>query len=143
MNIVDACRDPELFGPWFKVPATWAPWWAFLAALFALPMDDAVVALFTNRPMNVPTQIIAKATPASRAKAPTVGQKPLWAPQPTSRPVIAITVMPSEPSTSVANTLPPSTDTRLIGSERKRSITPSRISFDTPTAVVTDMSTIG
>ncbi len=41
MNIVDACRDPKLFAPWFKDPATWAAWLAFLTALFALPMDDA------------------------------------------------------------------------------------------------------
>ncbi len=39
MNIVDACRDPQLFSPWFKDPATWASWLVFLAALFALPMD--------------------------------------------------------------------------------------------------------
>jgi hypothetical protein len=40
MNIVEACRDPNLFARWFKDPATWAAWLAFLAALFALPMDN-------------------------------------------------------------------------------------------------------
>lgn len=43
-TIIDACRDPALFEPWFKDPATWAAWFAFLAALFALPMTPAQLA---------------------------------------------------------------------------------------------------
>jgi hypothetical protein len=38
MNILEACRDPNLFGRWFRDDATWKAWFAFLAALFALPM---------------------------------------------------------------------------------------------------------
>ena len=40
MNIIQAMADPKLFKPWFKDPATWAAWRAFLAVLFHLPMDD-------------------------------------------------------------------------------------------------------
>jgi hypothetical protein len=39
MNIMEACEDPALFAPWFKDRATWAPWFAFLRALFGLPMS--------------------------------------------------------------------------------------------------------
>lgn len=45
MTILDAMRDPALFGPWFD-PASWRAWSAFLAALFALPMSDADVDVF-------------------------------------------------------------------------------------------------
>ncbi|MDO9411981.1 MAG: hypothetical protein Q7T81_05330 [Pseudolabrys sp.] len=38
-SILDAIRDPHLFGPWFKDRTTWAAWFAFLAALFAVPMS--------------------------------------------------------------------------------------------------------
>lgn len=40
MNILEAIRDPNLFARWFKDPETWRAWLAFLAALFALPMDE-------------------------------------------------------------------------------------------------------
>ncbi|WP_414899352.1 hypothetical protein [Rhizobium cremeum] len=40
MNILEACEDPELFGPWFKDPETYQAWFAFLAALFGLPMTE-------------------------------------------------------------------------------------------------------
>lgn len=46
MNILQACADPHLFGPWFKRPATWAAWRVFLAALFGLPMARGDLALF-------------------------------------------------------------------------------------------------
>lgn len=46
MNILEACADPKLFAPFFKSPATWASWRAFLAALFALPMTDEEAAIF-------------------------------------------------------------------------------------------------
>ena len=39
MTIIEACRDPNLFGPWFKDPGTWAAWQAFLSSLFGLDMD--------------------------------------------------------------------------------------------------------
>lgn len=45
MNILEALDDPDLFAPHFK-GGTWGPWRAFLAALFALPMDDAALALY-------------------------------------------------------------------------------------------------
>jgi hypothetical protein len=38
MNILEAIADPKLFRPWFRDPATWRAWHAFLGALFALPM---------------------------------------------------------------------------------------------------------
>ena len=40
MNILQACEDPELFARWFKKRDTWTAWFAFLAALFGLPMTD-------------------------------------------------------------------------------------------------------
>ena len=46
MNILAALDDPALFGPHFR-GATWMAWRAFLAALFALPMDAAALALYT------------------------------------------------------------------------------------------------
>ena len=47
MNIIEAMRDPELFAPWFKKDAgEWAAWEAFLAALFALPMDAEAQAIY-------------------------------------------------------------------------------------------------
>jgi hypothetical protein len=44
-SILDALADPELFAPHFKGPS-WTGWKAFLAALFALPMDDESARLF-------------------------------------------------------------------------------------------------
>ncbi|MDP2358198.1 MAG: hypothetical protein Q8M31_19345 [Beijerinckiaceae bacterium] len=44
MNILQACRDPNLFARWFtrkgKKADTWTAWFAILAAIFALPMTD-------------------------------------------------------------------------------------------------------
>jgi hypothetical protein len=40
ISILQALDDPALFAPWFKDRATWASWRAFLAALFALPMES-------------------------------------------------------------------------------------------------------
>ena len=48
MNILATLDDPKLFGPHFRGD-TWAPWRAFLAALFALPMDDAALAIYHAR----------------------------------------------------------------------------------------------
>jgi hypothetical protein len=48
-NILDAIRSPALFKPWFKKLETWAAWFVFLQALFALPIDDdADRAIFTE-----------------------------------------------------------------------------------------------
>lgn len=38
MNILQAVNDPNLFARWFRDPASWEAWRAFLAALFGLPM---------------------------------------------------------------------------------------------------------
>lgn len=46
MNILQAMADPKLFAPWFKDRATWAAWFAFLAALFALPMTPDQLATY-------------------------------------------------------------------------------------------------
>src|SRR5690349_21785104 len=32
---------PQLFGRWFRNPASWRAWRVFLSALFALPITDA------------------------------------------------------------------------------------------------------
>ena len=44
LTLVDAMADPNLFKPWFRDPATWFPWLAFLCALFALPMTQEQLA---------------------------------------------------------------------------------------------------
>jgi hypothetical protein len=46
MNIADALNDRNLFQPFFK-NASWKPWKAALAALFALPMDAESQAIYT------------------------------------------------------------------------------------------------
>ncbi len=46
VTILDACRDPKLFGPWFRTPETWLSWFAFLSALFGLAMLPEMVAIF-------------------------------------------------------------------------------------------------
>lgn len=46
ITILDACRDPNLFGPWFRDPKTWGAWFAFLKALSGLPMDKADLRVF-------------------------------------------------------------------------------------------------
>ena len=50
-NILKALDDPNLFKPFFR-GNTWGSWRVFLAALFALPMDDPQLAVYkqhTNR----------------------------------------------------------------------------------------------
>ena len=39
MNLLEAMQDKRYFAPWFEPRETWTAWRAFLAALFALPMD--------------------------------------------------------------------------------------------------------
>jgi hypothetical protein len=46
ISIIDACEDPQIFGPWFKDRATWAAWFCFLKVMFALPLDDAELKTF-------------------------------------------------------------------------------------------------
>jgi hypothetical protein len=45
-TILDACRDPTLFGPCFRDPATWRAWSVFLKALFGLRMGKRERELF-------------------------------------------------------------------------------------------------
>jgi hypothetical protein len=45
-NILDAISDHKLFARWFRDPATWAAWWAFLAALFNLPMTPEMLSVY-------------------------------------------------------------------------------------------------
>jgi hypothetical protein len=47
ITILDAMADPRIFGKWFASPS-WNAWKAFLAALFALPMNDAQLALYRH-----------------------------------------------------------------------------------------------
>lgn len=54
ITILQACLDVKLFAPWFKNPADWENWFAFLATVFGLPFLDKKlgVALYeecTNR----------------------------------------------------------------------------------------------
>jgi len=52
-DVIAAIRSPSLFKPWFRDLATWAAWLTFLRTLFALPMDDADLATYsecTGRP---------------------------------------------------------------------------------------------
>lgn len=46
MNILQACEHPELFRSWFKKPESFVSWFAFLAALFGLPMTDEQFAIY-------------------------------------------------------------------------------------------------
>jgi hypothetical protein len=46
VDIVEACADPELFGGWFRDPATWRGWFCFLRTLFGLPMGEVDWELF-------------------------------------------------------------------------------------------------
>ncbi len=40
MNILTAINDPAVFAPWFRDRDTWRAWFAFLATLFGLELDD-------------------------------------------------------------------------------------------------------
>jgi hypothetical protein len=46
-TIIEALDDPNLFGGMFDAPS-WRPWRVFLAALFALPMDDDALAVYRH-----------------------------------------------------------------------------------------------
>jgi len=46
MDILTAIGDANLFAPWFRDPTTWAAWRSFLAALFALPMDEEQLGVY-------------------------------------------------------------------------------------------------
>lgn len=45
-SIIDAINDDRLFAPWFKDRKTWIAWFAFLAALFGLPLTPKQLAIY-------------------------------------------------------------------------------------------------
>lgn len=47
ITFAEACRDPELFGDWFKADS-WAVWRVIDKALFGEPLDSAELAIFTE-----------------------------------------------------------------------------------------------
>jgi hypothetical protein len=47
-TILDAVGDRNLFAPWFKDKASWQAWFAFLRALFALPLTAEQLALYRD-----------------------------------------------------------------------------------------------
>lgn len=58
-TLIDCIADPNLFAPWFK-RQTWAAWFSFLKAMFALPLSAADLQIFrdcTGRDAP-PTQVI-------------------------------------------------------------------------------------
>jgi hypothetical protein len=48
MTLLEAMADANLFAPWFRNPATWSAWRAFIAALFALPMTPQQLAIYQH-----------------------------------------------------------------------------------------------
>jgi len=48
LNLLQATEDDALFAPWFRDRKTWQAWFAFLAALFALPMTPEQAAIYTK-----------------------------------------------------------------------------------------------
>jgi hypothetical protein len=46
LSILDALADEHLFRSVFQPADAWAPWRAFLATLFGLPMSDAQLAVY-------------------------------------------------------------------------------------------------
>jgi hypothetical protein len=46
ITIIDACTDPDIFGPWFKDRDSWRAWFVFLKVIFGLPLDEAEIEVF-------------------------------------------------------------------------------------------------
>ena len=46
-SFAEACRDPQLFGPWFE-GESWDAWRVLHKALFGEPLDDTELAVFTE-----------------------------------------------------------------------------------------------
>ena len=63
MDLIEACRDRNLFAPWFKNAAGWQSWLVFLRALFALPMTDEDRSVFEKHT----GRVTPSAEPASEA----------------------------------------------------------------------------
>jgi len=49
LNILQAITSPKVFGPWFADVTSWQAWFAFLAALFGLPMTEAQLAIYQRQ----------------------------------------------------------------------------------------------
>jgi hypothetical protein len=64
LNILQACQSEKLFGPWFRNPETYAAWFAFLAALFGLPMTPDQLAIYQRH--------------TNRQEAPSKAQREAW-----------------------------------------------------------------
>jgi hypothetical protein len=47
-TIIDAINDGNLFAPWFRNRSTWASWFAFLTALFGLPLTAEQLELYRD-----------------------------------------------------------------------------------------------
>jgi hypothetical protein len=63
VNILDTIQDEELFARWFRDKATWQAWFAFIAALFGVPMTPEQLATYeacTGR-TEAPTQPLTEA----------------------------------------------------------------------------------
>jgi hypothetical protein len=46
IEIITACQDQDIFGPWFKDAQTWAAWFVVLKVMFGLPLGDDELAVF-------------------------------------------------------------------------------------------------
>jgi hypothetical protein len=46
LTIINCIDDPQIWGEWFKDRQTWGAWFTFLKVMFALPLDEAELALF-------------------------------------------------------------------------------------------------
>jgi hypothetical protein len=79
----------------------------------------------TTLPRNMPTHSIVKASNASSPNPARACATSVWMRQPTTRPASVITVRPSRAAANSASTWPTRKAERAIGSERKRSSTPS------------------
>ncbi len=66
VDILQAMADPHLFAPHFRDMDSWKAWRAFLAALFALPMDSEALATYQAC--------------TGRAEAPSEPAKEAWIP---------------------------------------------------------------
>lgn len=48
ISVIQAMDDPQLFGRWFRNPASWATWRVFLKGLFGLPMSGPEAEVFAQ-----------------------------------------------------------------------------------------------
>jgi len=61
VTLLEAMRDPALFGAFFRDRKSWVPWESFLAALFGLSLTDEQLAIFQRhtgrqRPLDKPAR---------------------------------------------------------------------------------------